>query len=228
MDHRNTTTATNNSYGNSNPYLQLSPLPSNGQGPQGRRPMDKICDSLNRCGKRFEDVTRKAESYAGSIWHHLKTSPSVSDAAMARLAQETKVLTEGGHDKLFQQTFEILPGEKLLKTFACYLSTATGPVIGTLYLSTKRIAFCSDNPLYQYLPTGQPQWTYYKVVVPLDQLGSVNPSSDRLNHSAKYINIETRDGHEFWFMGFISYDKALKHLTEALQHSRDSYLAFSC
>jgi hypothetical protein len=26
------------------------------------------------------------------------------------------------------------------------------------------------------------------------------------------------DNHEFWFMGFVSYDKALKNLNEALQH----------
>ncbi|BAS86271.1 Os03g0736700 [Oryza sativa Japonica Group] len=27
----------------------------------------------------------------------------------------------------------------------------------------------------------------------------------------------TTDNHEFWFMGFVSYDKALKNLYEALQ-----------
>lgn len=55
----------------------------------------------------------------------------------------------------------------------------------------------------------------------LDQLGTVNPSTNRLNPSEKYIHIVTRDGYEFWFMGFISYDKALKTLTETLQHHRD-------
>ncbi|XP_056162977.1 rust resistance kinase Lr10-like [Syzygium oleosum] len=81
---------------------------------------------------------------------------------MARLAQGTKVLTEGGQDNVFQHTFEILPGEKLLMAYACHLSTSTGPVIGTLYLSNKRLAFCSDNPLCQYSPSGQQQWMYYK------------------------------------------------------------------
>ncbi|CAN6696121.1 unnamed protein product [Malus baccata var. baccata] len=50
------------------------------------------------------------------------------------------------------------------------------------------------------------------VVVPLDQLRTVNPSANSWNPSEKYIQIVTRDGHEFWFMGFISYDKALRNL----------------
>jgi hypothetical protein len=83
---------------------------------------------------------------------------------MARIVQGTKVIAEGGHDKVFQQAFNILPGEKLLKSYACYLSTASGPVIGTLYLSTKRLAFCSDNPLCYYPSPGHPEWSYYKVL----------------------------------------------------------------
>lgn len=53
----------------------------------------------------------------------------------------------------------------------------------------------------------------------LDKLRTVNPSANRLNPSEKYIHIVTRDGYDFWLMGFIFYNKALKTLTEALQHN---------
>ncbi|KAG6786962.1 hypothetical protein POTOM_008583 [Populus tomentosa] len=205
-------------YSNNNPYLQSATVPpatTNGYGTNGNRSTGKIRDALNRCGKRVELATRKAEVYADNIWHHLKVSPSLADAAIARIAQGTKVLAEGGHDKVFQQTFEVLPGEKLLNAYACYISTSTGPVIGTLYVSSKKVAFCSEYPFCYYSSTGQQQWMYYKVVVQLDRLRAVNPSSNRANHSEKYIQIVTKDGHEFWFMGFISYDKALKQLCEA-------------
>lgn len=33
-------------------------------------PMDKIYDMLNRCGKRLDVATRKAESLADSVWSH--------------------------------------------------------------------------------------------------------------------------------------------------------------
>ncbi|XP_042491177.1 GEM-like protein 1 [Macadamia integrifolia] len=197
-----------------NPYVQTSPVP----GSSGKSPMEMILNVLSRWGKKFEDCAKKAEGFTENVWHHLKTSPSLSDAAMAKLAQGTKVLTEGGHEKVFQQTFQLLPEEKLLKAYACYLSTSSGPVIGTLYISNKRLAFCSDNPLCFYPAPGQKEWLYYKVSVLFEQLVAVNPSSNKLNPSEKYIQIVTADGHEFWFMGFVSYDKALKNLTEALQH----------
>lgn len=186
-----------------------------------------MVDALSRCGKMVELVTRKAEAMADNVWHHLRTSPSPTDAALARLAQGTKVLAEGGHDRVFQQEFGILPGEKLLNSYACYLSTSSGPVIGTLYLSTKRVAFCSDYPLCHYPFPGQPQWLYYKIILPLHQLGGINPSANRWYPSDKYIQIVTRDGHEFWFQGFVSYDKALKNLKETFERSGDSSVGIS-
>lgn len=61
---------------------------------------------------------------------------------------------------------------------------------------------------------------HVQVVVQLNQLRAVNPSVNKVNPAERYIQIVTTDNHEFWFMGFVSYDKALKNLTEALQHSR--------
>ncbi|KAG6518098.1 hypothetical protein ZIOFF_021500 [Zingiber officinale] len=92
----------------------------------------------------------------------MKTGPSITDAAMGRIAQTTKVISEGGYEKVFHQNFEKLPGEKLKKSYACYLSTSSGPVMGVLYLSTANLAFCSDNPL-SYKVGDQTQWSYYKI-----------------------------------------------------------------
>jgi hypothetical protein len=92
----------------------------------------------------------------------VKTGPSFADAAVGRIAQGTKVLAEGGYEKIFRQTFETVPEEQLVKTFACYLSTSAGPVMGVLYLSTAKLAFCSDNPL-SYKIGEQTEWSYYKV-----------------------------------------------------------------
>jgi hypothetical protein len=66
---------------------------------------------------------------------------------MGRVSQVTEVIAEGGYEKNFHQTFEVAPGEKLKKSYACYLSTSAGPVMGVLYLSNVKMAFCSNNPL---------------------------------------------------------------------------------
>ncbi|KAG6506686.1 hypothetical protein ZIOFF_032013 [Zingiber officinale] len=88
---------------------------------------------------------------------------------MGRIAQTTKVISEGGYEKVFHQTFEKLPGEKLKKSYACYLSTSSGPIMGVLYLSTANLAFCSDNPL-SYKVGDQTQWSYYKIPPELGKL----------------------------------------------------------
>jgi GRAM domain len=92
----------------------------------------------------------------------VNTGPSFVEAAMGRIAQGTKVIAEGGYEKIFNQTFEVLPEEQLLQSYACYLSTSAGPVMGVLYISTSKIAFCSDNPL-PYKARGKTEWSFYKV-----------------------------------------------------------------
>ncbi|GAB4824988.1 hypothetical protein Ancab_007861 [Ancistrocladus abbreviatus] len=209
-----------------NRYLQFSPATT--KQPNNTR------DTLSYLGKKLEDGTRKAQTVLENVCNHLRTGPSVTDVAATRLAQQgTKLLAEGGHERVFQQLFGMFPGEKLKKAYVCYLSTDSGPVMGTLYISTSRIAFCSDYPLrrvinincpYTYVPatpTGfQPElveeWVYYKVVIMVEDLMAVEGIINRRNLSEKYIQISTKDGYQFWFMGFISYDKAFKHLLEAV------------
>ncbi|MBA0772184.1 hypothetical protein Gotri_007603 [Gossypium trilobum] len=124
--------------------------------------MDTLRHVLGRWTKKVGEATRKAEDLAGNTWQHLRTSPSFAEAAMGRIAQGTKVLAEGGYEKIFRQTFET-------------------------------------------------------VVIPLHQLKSVNPSTSRVNHSEKYIQVISLDSHEFWFMGFLYYDAAVKCLQDVLQ-----------
>ncbi|XP_010266493.1 PREDICTED: GEM-like protein 1 isoform X2 [Nelumbo nucifera] len=142
----------------SNPYV--SP-PTASSLSSVKKTMDTVRDVLGRWGKKVGETSKAAGNLAGNVWQHLKTGPSVADAAMGRIAQGTKVLTEGGYEKIFQQTFDTVPEEQLKKTYACYLSTSAGPVMGTLYLSTAKLAFCSDSPL-SYKVGDQTEWSYYK------------------------------------------------------------------
>lgn len=170
-----------------------------------KNPMDSVLHSFNKW-------TKKAENLASNVWTNLKTGHSVPDAAWGKLSLGAKALTEGGFEALFRQTFPVSPEEKLRKTFACYLSTSTGPVAGTLYISTVKIAFCSDRPLSFTTPSGEQFWSFYRVAIPLASVQAVNPSMNKENPAEKYIQIVTVDGHDFWMMGFINYDKAVTNL----------------
>ncbi|KAH9712801.1 GLABRA2 expression modulator [Citrus sinensis] len=202
----------------SNPYVAHTPAPPSNsfsfKGPS--HAVGSVKDVLGRWGKKVGEATKKAEDLAGNTWQHLKTSPSFADAAMGRIAQGTKVLAEGGYEKIFRQTFETVPEEQLQNSYACYLSTSAGPVMGILYVSTAKLAFCSDNPL-SYKSSGQTEWSYYKVVIPLHQLRAVNPSSSRNNPAEKYVQVISIDNHEFWFMGFLNYNGAVEWLQGALE-----------
>lgn len=190
------------------PYVQYSPInkPNN-------NPFEPVISMFNSWGNKAENIAR-------SIWHNLKTAPSVSEAAWGKLNLTAKAITEGGFESLFKQLFATDPNEKLNKTFACYLSTSTGPVAGTLYLSTARIGFCSDRPLTFTAPSGQSAWSYYKVMIPLTNAGSVTPVVMTENPPAKYLQIVTTDGHEFWFMGFVNFEKAAHHMLESVSNFR--------
>ncbi|KAK2992093.1 hypothetical protein RJ640_023476 [Escallonia rubra] len=216
----------------SNPYVSPAPVPTSST----KNTVDSVKDVLGKWGKKAAEATKKGQDLAGNVWQHLKTGPSFADAAVGRIAQGTKVLAEGGYEKIFRQTFETVPEEQLLKSYACYLSTSAGPVMGVCYLSTAKLAFSSDNPL-SYKVGDETQWSYYKlfpfghlfrghgsavdvsarVVIPLHQLKAVNSSTSKVNAAEKYIQIISVDSHEFWFMGFVNYDSAVKHLQGALQ-----------
>ncbi|KAI9097909.1 hypothetical protein K1719_025680 [Acacia pycnantha] len=104
-----------------------------------------------------------------------------------------------------------------LKTGPSFADAAVGRIAqGTKVLAEAKLAFCSDNPL-SYKVGEESQWSYYKVVIPLHQLRAVNPSTSKSKPSEKYIQTISVDNHEFWFMGFLNYDDAVKRIQGALQ-----------
>ncbi|OIV94490.1 hypothetical protein TanjilG_25552 [Lupinus angustifolius] len=181
--------------------------------------VDIVKNVLGRWGKKLGEATRKAETLAGNTWQHLKTNPSFAEAAVGRIVQGTKVLAEGGYDKIFLRTFDIVAGEHLQNYFACYLSTSAGPVMGVVYISSAKLAYCSDNPL-SYKSDNQTEWSYYKIAIPLHQLKAVNPSSNKANPAEKYIQVISADNLEFWFMGFLNYESAVECLQKAFEANK--------
>lgn len=189
------------------PYVQTQEVPST-----GTSPMNQIVGNFNK-------YMAKAEVLAGNIWSHMNTGASPLDAARGRVSQGIKLIQEGGFEGLYKASFgPMADGEQLRKTYACYLSTSTGPVAGTLYITNLKFAFCSDRPL-AYAPTpDQTAWSYYKMVVPLEKVKEVIPSFNETKPAEKYIQVVTNDGHDFWFMGFVNYDKAVNNMQLALKN----------
>ncbi|KAI3941660.1 hypothetical protein MKX01_018250 [Papaver californicum] len=114
----------------------------------------------------------------------------------------------GGMQKIFKQTFTVQEGERLLKASRCYLSTTTSPIAGLLFVSTQKIAFCSEKSLTISSLNGGIIKTPYK------NYQNINKPKH------KYIEIVTVDQFDFWFMGFVNYNKAFKTLQKSINISQ--------
>lgn len=59
-------------------------------------------------------------------------------------------------------------------------------------------------------------WGFGQVMIPLSHIAIVNPVTMPGNPSARYLQVTTVDGHEFWFMGFVNFEKATHNLLKAV------------
>ena len=55
-----------------------------------------------------------------------------------------------------------------------------------------------------------------QVLIPIRRIKEVNESQNVNKAEQKYIEIVTKDDSEFRFVGFLRYEKALKHLNKAI------------
>ncbi|KAH9707368.1 GEM-like protein 4 [Citrus sinensis] len=149
----------------------------------------------------------------------VRLGPKITETVKGKLSLGAKILQVGGMEKIFKQLFAVKEEEKLLKACQCYLSTTAGPIAGLLFISTEKVAFCSERSLKFYSSKGELIRVHYKVLIPLGKIKRVNQSVNMKKQSEKYIEVYTVDGFDFWFMGFLNYQKAFKYLQQAISQS---------
>jgi len=147
--------------------------------------------------------------------------PKLSETVKGKLSLGARILQAGGVERAFRHAFSSSAekGERLVKALQCYLYTTGGPIAGMLFVSTRRIAFRSDRSLAVTSPAGGDAVVArvpYKVVVPLRRIKRVRPSENADKPEQKYIQVATVDGFEFWFMGFVSYQRCCKYMQQAI------------
>ncbi|KAK8698693.1 hypothetical protein V6N13_114802 [Hibiscus sabdariffa] len=166
--------------------------------------------------KRMNKLGKKADTFTHGFREHVKLGPKITETVKGKLSLGARILQVGGVNKIFKQMFSVGEGEKLLKACQCYLSTTAGPIAGLLFISSQKVAFCSDRAIKIPSPNGELLRVHYKVLIPLEKIKSVNESENMKNPSQKYMEIVTVDEFELWFMGFLNYQKAFKTLEQAI------------
>ncbi|XP_034698452.1 GEM-like protein 4 [Vitis riparia] len=175
--------------------------------------IQKKWDSTNY---RIKKNRKKADNFVDGVREHVRLGPKFSETVKGKLSLGARILQVGGVKRVFKQIFVVGEGEKLLKASQCYLSTTGGPIAGLLFISSQRIAFCSDRSIKFSSPNGELIRIHYKVSIPLRKIKRANQSENVKNPYQKYMEIVTVDNFDFWFMGFLNYQKAFSYLQQAL------------
>lgn len=175
---------------------------------------------LNSVLTKMNMFGRKGDSFAHGVREHVRLGPKITDTVKGKLRLGARILQVGGVEKVFMQLFNANDGEKLLKASQCYLSTTSGLIAGLLFISTHKIAFCSDKSIKISSSNGELIRVHYKVSIPHEKIQQVNQSQNMKKPSEKYIEIVTVDGFDFWFMGFFNYKKALRYLQQAISQAQ--------
>lgn len=89
--------------------------------------------------------------------------PKLSETVIGKLSVGARIIKEGGRENIFRHVFGMSDGEKLLKASQCYLSTTAGPIAGFLFISTQKVAFCSERSITLPSQKGDSVRTPYKV-----------------------------------------------------------------
>lgn len=171
--------------------------------------------------KRMNTLGKKADTFAHGVREHVRLGPKITETVKGKLSLGARILQVGGVEKIFKRLFSVREGEKLLKACQCYLSTTAGPIAGLLFVSSEKVAFCSERSIKIPSPKGELPRVHYKVLIPLEKIKGVNQSENIKKPSQKYIEMVTVDGFDFWFMGFLNYRKAFKYLQQAISQRLD-------
>ncbi|KAK2635818.1 hypothetical protein Ddye_030610 [Dipteronia dyeriana] len=174
-----------------------------------QRKVDSVLKRMNKLGKKADDL-------AQGIREHVRLGTKMSETVKGKLSLGARIVKVGGVDKIFKDLFSVKEGEKLLKACQCYLSTTSGPIAGLLFISTDKVAFCSETSLKFYSSNGELLRLHYKVLIRVEKIKRVNQSVNMKKPSQKYMEITTLDGFDFWFMGFLNHQKAFKCLQQAI------------
>ncbi|CDP20864.1 unnamed protein product [Coffea canephora] len=158
----------------------------------------------------------KMDNFAKGIREHVRLAPKLTETVKGKLSLGARILQVGGVEKVFKQLFSVTDSEKLLKASQCYLSTTSGPIAGLLFISTNKVAFCSERSIKIPSPTGKQLRIFYKVSIPLRKIKRASASQNLEKPSQKYMEIVTQDKFEFWFMGFLNLRKTLKSLQKMM------------
>ncbi|KAI3728609.1 hypothetical protein L6452_17247 [Arctium lappa] len=113
--------------------------------------------SLSTTSSKMNGIERE-DSFAAWIKNSVSLGPKLIEIMKHKLSHGAS-----SQCKTFRKNFCIREGEKLLQATQCCLYTTAGAIAGLLFVSTERVAFCSNRSMKTYSTTGKLLKYQYKV-----------------------------------------------------------------
>ncbi|KAM1297367.1 hypothetical protein ACFX2F_024328 [Malus domestica] len=92
--------------------------------------------SHRACTAKMNKLTNKAD---------MRLGPKITETVKGKLRLRAKIVKAGWALEVFTYAFSANAGEKLLKASQCYRLTTAGSMACLLFISTNKIAFCSEE-----------------------------------------------------------------------------------
>ncbi|KAJ7975426.1 GEM-like protein 4 [Quillaja saponaria] len=150
----------------------------------------------------------KSISFAYRMSEHVRLRSKLSDTVSSALNFGAAFVVMGGRENIFKITFGMKEGEELLKASHCYKNTTAAPIPGALFISTEKVAFCSED-------------FDDKLVILIGNIKDVTLSRNVKEPTQKYIEIVTEDKSKYQFRGFLRYESAFKNLRKAISRNSE-------
>ncbi|XP_022133046.1 uncharacterized protein LOC111005737 isoform X2 [Momordica charantia] len=154
-----------------------------------------------------------AETLVGKVLEYTKGDPQEESGETnpeeksvgERIVKRMKETGERQYKKIFQRTFDMVAGEELQNWFRCDMLRETGAVMGFVYVSTAKFAFCTKR---LYHPCNKNKH-YIKVIISFHELKAVNVAA-----TSECIKVISVDNQEFELINFRNYNAAKKCLQQ--------------
>ncbi|XP_078166897.1 GEM-like protein 4 [Carex rostrata] len=145
---------------------------------------------------------------------------NVSESKKKMLNLRKQIFQAGRVENFLRKSFTLNKNERLLEAYECSLFTTAGPIQGRLFITSERMAFHSNKSLKLNTSKGEVAKVPYKVSIPLGKVKKTTPSENLNKPEEKYMQIVTIDDFEFWFTGFVNYQRSFESLHVAISEQQ--------
>ncbi|RVX16363.1 GEM-like protein 6 [Vitis vinifera] len=167
--------------------------------------VDRMKNMMNKHGQKADNLCMGSESIV------IRIGSTLSETVKGKLSMGGQDPSIRRSEESFQANFRYWRRREAVEGFSMLLIHNSSPILASSLSLLKGLPFAVRD---------QSKFPLQMVSIPLRNIKRVNQSANVKMPSQKYMEIVTIDNFEFWYMGFLNYQKAFHCLQQALSQSQ--------